>query len=1042
MTNIPFSKGDWVIDLNNPSQPGQYTGTHHPAGPHIMIQLSYPNGETCYRPLIYLEKMPDQGFKSIEDRITAGHFGNIRDLKRLITYEKLKGTLHAIIYSMEAAQIDFYPYQFKPVLKFINSPTERLIIADEVGLGKTIESAMIWIELQARKQAQRLLVICPKILSEKWRDELRSKFVLDARIVDFNDLKFEIQELKKVGPSYPFILIATYTGLRPSRTELSLLKEPPEAQPSGSPKTELLRQLFHWPLNYEPFNLVIFDEAHYMRNPGTTTFHLGECLAENAGAVLCVSATPVNNTNTDLHSLLRLTDKDFFESQGLFEELLEANRPAVQAINALSRTPVDIPLLSSAVHGMRHSKFIKDSPMFKLFSEKVSKLDTENKAEIARCLDIAEKLNLLSSYINRTRRVQVKENRPLRIPVVLAVSYKPEEMLLYKAIIQIIRNKCSLNNRPFHIFQVMGLQLRAASCLPVLAEEIKRGRYGDTEDLLGEALGEEVIDDILEEGIFESIEEVDLENLLDFNFEKNDTKYAAFRKYIIDSVPDEKVVVFAYYRPTLAYLRRRLEEDGVTATTIHGGIPVENRWIEIERFRDPRGPRLLLSSEVGSEGIDLQFCRIVVNYDMPWNPMRVEQRIGRIDRVGQKAKRLSIVNLKVKGTIEELVYDRLHSKLLLFANSLGDLEAVIGKEVQNLSVQLLSKDLTAEEEEFLIEQSERVIEERLIQIQTLEESGDTLIALSDYVQKRIEEDKEKGRYILPEELENYLSDFFEREFKGCEINFDTPYDGCLKVHLTAEAQSSLSDFIKDDKTLQARPLRQREFAITFKNDVIQRLTANQRRGIHYVNHISPLIRWMTKINRERVHNFYNVSAIKLTHPDLPAGDYCYRIERWKFKGLSVKESLAYGIMSIEDNKSFTDDRSEEIMQYLIHNGNDWDYVDCNKNSLLETHRNLEQSLAKRFSEAVTEFEMENTTTYQIKVQRVKGFFNRRIEQHKQRIQTLTDSGRDPRMLILAEGLLRTAENNLKQRLTELQERIRTDMEHSEVAAGIFRVITQ
>ena len=352
MTSIPFLKGDWVIDLNNPSQPGQYTGSNHPAGPHVMVQLSYPTGETCYRPLIYLEKMPEQGFKSIEDRITAGHFGNIRDLKRLITYEKLKGTLHAIIYSMEAAQIDFYPYQFKPVLKFINSPTERLIIADEVGLGKTIEAALIWIELQARKQAHRLLVLCPKILGEKWRDELRSKFVLDARIVDFNELKFEIQELKKTGPSYPFVLIATYSGLRPSRAELNLLKEPPEVQPAGSPKTEMLRQLLHWSLNYEPFDLVIFDEAHYMRNPGTTTFHLGECLAENAGAVLCVSATPVNNTNTDLHSLLRLTDKDFFELQGLFEELLEANQPAVQAINALSRTPVDITLLSSSVQGM------------------------------------------------------------------------------------------------------------------------------------------------------------------------------------------------------------------------------------------------------------------------------------------------------------------------------------------------------------------------------------------------------------------------------------------------------------------------------------------------------------------------------------------------------------------------------------------------------------------------------------------------------------------------------------------------------------------
>ena len=113
---------------------------------------------------------------------------------------------------MEAAQIDFYPYQFKPVLKFINSPTERMIIADEVGLGKTIESALIWMELQARRQAERLLVVCPKTLAEKWREELRTKFLLDARVVGFLDLEREIRELKSMGPGLPLVLIATYTG--------------------------------------------------------------------------------------------------------------------------------------------------------------------------------------------------------------------------------------------------------------------------------------------------------------------------------------------------------------------------------------------------------------------------------------------------------------------------------------------------------------------------------------------------------------------------------------------------------------------------------------------------------------------------------------------------------------------------------------------------------------------------------------------------------------------------------------------------------------
>lgn len=1037
--NIPFSPGDWIIDRNNPGNPGQYTGQWLKAGPHIMIQLSYPGGGSSRRPLVCLEKMAQSTAGTIEERLRLRYFGKVRDLQRLITYEKLKGTLHEIIYSMEAAQIDFYPYQFKPVIKFINSPTERLIIADEVGLGKTIESALIWMELQARRQAQRLLVVCPKILEEKWREELRGKFIFDARIVDFVELKQEIEELKRIGPGHAFVLIATYTGLRPPKNELRLLSEPPETEPSSSPKTALMRELHHWSLGYDPFDMVIFDEAHYMRNPATTTFRLGEALAANAGAVLCVSATPVNNSNTDLLSLLRLTDESFFETFGLFEELLEANRPAVQAINALSRTPVDMPLLQSAVQGMSNSRFISQSPMFKQFLEKLEELKPDDKKQLARCQDIAEKLNLLGSYVNRTRRVQVKENRPLRQPMVLTVQYSSEEMQLYQAIIQIVRRRCSMDKRPFHVFQVIGLQLRAASCLPVVADEIRSGRFGEPNDLFSEAMGEEVFYDLFEDDFGEELDEKEIVRLLDHDFERNDSKYRELKKFLIELVPEEKVIIFAYYRPTLAYLRRRLMEDGIEVAVIHGGVPNEQRWQEIDRFKEHGGPRVLLSSEVGSEGIDLQFCRVMVNYDLPWNPMRVEQRIGRIDRVGQQARRLSIINFKVRNTIEERLYDRLHSKLARFRNSLGDLEAVIGKEVQNLTVELLSRELSPDEESRLMEQSERVIEQRLLAIQALEESGDALIALSDYVQSKIKEDRQKGRYILPEELEDYLADFFNREYQGCEINYNTPFDGCLRIRLSHEAQSSLSSFIRDDRSLSARPLRQREFNITFRREALQRLPDNQKRTVNFINHISPLIRWITYSNSERAHSFFDVSALLVDYPDLAPGDYCYRIERWKLKGLSSREMLAYGISSFGDGIIFQADESETIFQYVMRRGRDWDYVDSDTEALLAAHRSLEEVLNARFSDAVKDFDIENITAYQIKVQRVEGFFDRRIEQHKQRIRTLRESGRD-RMIRAGEGLLRTAETNKEQRLNELKEKMTLDMEQAQVAAGVFRVL--
>lgn len=1042
--DIPFSPGDWVIDRNNPAQPGQYTGKWHWAGSQVMVQLRYPDGTTKYRPLSCLEPMHKIGQGTIEERLRAGHFGKSRDLQRLITYEKLKGTLHEVIYSMEAAQIDFLPYQFKPVLKFIASPTYRLIIADEVGLGKTIEAGLIWMELQARRQAKRLLVVCPKTLAEKWREELRSKFLLDARIVAFSDLEKEIGDLKKFGPGQSFVLIATYTGLRPPKSELKMLDEPPDDKLSGSPKTSLLRELRHWDLGYEPFDMVIFDEAHYMRNPASTTFHLGEALAASEeGAVLCLSATPIHNSNTDLHSLLRLIDKRFFETQGMFEELLEANRPAVQAGNALARVPLDTSLLDKAVAGMEKSRYIKQSPLFKQFLEKLKLLNPSDKAQLAKCQDLAEKLNLLGSYINRTRRVQVKENRPLRVPVVLTVEYSPEEMLLYRTILDMVRRRCYRDSRPFHVFQSIGLQLRSASCLPVIAKELREGRFGDPEELYKEAMGEEVFDDLLNDNIKEYIELSNIAQLINYDYENNDSKYKELHRMLLEIMPEEKVIIFSYYRPTLAYLRSRLIADGLNVTVIHGGVPSEQRWEELDRFRDPHGPRILLSSEVGSEGIDLQFCRVIVNYDLPWNPMRVEQRIGRIDRVGQQAKRLSIVNFKVKDTIEERLYDRLHSKLERFANSLGDLEAVIGKEVQQLTVSLLSKELTPEEEAKLIDQSERAIEQQLLQLQALEESGDVLIAHSDYIQRKIEEDRERGRYIKPEELEDYLTDFFHREFQGCELNFNTPLDGCIRVKLTSEAHSSLAHFIRDDRSLIARPLRQREFIITFRREVAQRLSSRHRQTVHFVNHLSPLIRWITQINRDRSHTFYNVSALQITHPLLPQGEYCYYIERWKFKGLSTRECLAYGVRSLSNGESYPADFSEEIVQHLLQHGKDWDYVKCDMKALLDAYNSLEKDLQNRFEDAASDFEAENTTAYQIKVQRVQSFYEKRIAQDEQRIKTLREKERDPRatrMIRAAEGRLETAKKNREQRLADLKRKAEIDKEHGPVAAGVFRVI--
>lgn len=1039
MCEVPFEEGTLIIDRNNPAQPGRFTGRVRSAGPITMVELTFLDGSTVWRPIGSLEAAPQQT-ASLLEQILSGRFGRARDLRRVITYEKLKGTLHEIIYSMEAAQIDFYPYQFKPVIKLIQSPTERLILADEVGLGKTIESALIWLELQARRQAKRLLVVCPNTLATKWQDELREKFLIDARVVQFHELKQEIGFLKQSGPSHAFALIGTYTQLRSPKRELKLLDEPVGEGREGTAKTEFLRELRHSDCGYEPFDLVVFDEAHYMRNPATSTFHLGEALSERAGSVVCVSATPINNSNRDLHSLLRLVDENFFESQGMFDELLQANRPAVQASNALSRVPVDEELLHKASKDMATSKFIQGTPGFDRFRLAIEKLDINNLSELANCQDMAEKLNLMGQYVNRTRRVQVKEMRPVRDPVKFTVNFSPEEQKLYQAIWHLVRKRCIRDNRPFHIFSVLGLQLRTASCLPAIAQEIRDGKFGDAVELVSEAIGDDVIEELFEETIHDSIRADELQKLLGYDFETNDSKYTVLIRTLTDYCPDEKVVIFAYYRPTLAYLFRRLQADGITVAMIHGGVSNEDRWKELDRFKSTRGPRVLLSSEVGSEGIDLQFSRVVVNYDLPWNPMRVEQRIGRIDRVGQQAAKLSIINFKVADTVEERLFDGLHWKLQQSANSLGDMEAVVGREVQQLTLDLLSKNLSPEQEKLRITRTEAAIEKQRLMLRQLEESGDALVALSDYLQRRIEECRGKGRFMQPDELEDYVVDFFEREFGGCEVNQNTPRDGCMRVNLTLEAHSSLAAYIQNDKSLAARPFRQREFQITFHREIMQRLSAKDRQYIHFTNHLSPLIRWITRINRDREHSLFKVSAISVTDAVLSPGTYCYRIDRWRMTALTSREQLAYAVASLQDEQVFDGSLSEDLVQRLLRDGRDWDRAQCDEERVRAAYIKLDEQLNARFDVAFSEFSDDNATAVQIRQQRVRGFFERRILQDEQRLQTLLSGDPIAKTRKAAEGRIRVAKENWEEKLMEIDGKSNVDFDQRPVAAGLFRII--
>lgn len=1019
-----------MVHIDNPTRVGETTGRVQQRGPFTYIEVAFgPHERTPIR-AEYLQLYTESP-SLVEDKIRHGQFGRTDDLRRLLTFEKLKGCLHDFLYSMDAARIEFHEYQFKPVLKFVNSPTERLLIADEVGLGKTIEAALIWLEMQARHDARRLLVVCPNMIAPKWRMELREKFGIPAEIGTAENLLNALSDLRRRSDGGGFAWICTYSGLRPFKRALV---EEDENERDLSYRGKLMREFQEWSWDEPFFDLVIFDEAHYMRNPGSATSKLGSAVANTTRGMLLVTATPVNNTNNDLLTLLRLLDTDFFENESLFNALLDENRPAVQAANHLGARPPKISEALVALKLLSRSSFVGKSDLLKRTIEHVSKLMADDVKGLLEAQEYLEQLNVLGSYVSRTRRVQVKEKRPRRSPKILPVEFSKGEMDFYNAVTSRVRRRVELAGAQFSAFHLTLPQQRMASCIPAVIEAMRSGDFGDAQEILTESFNIEVGED--SEGYDEP---PNFRTLLSYDFEAGDSKYQELRKLLRQELAGEKVIIFAYFKGTLRYLFRRLGSDSFGCAMIHGDVENEQRLVEIDRFRDDPAVQVLLSSEVGSEGIDLQFCRVVINYDLPWNPMRVEQRIGRIDRVGQKADRLTIVHFKVKDTIEERLYERLHEKLRIFENSIGDLEAVLGDELQKLTMYLLGKELTPTEEEERIELTRRAIENKLRMMQQLEDEGESLLALSDLIASKVEQNRALGRYVTADELQKYISDFFARNYKGCVLDWESPAHGLFRLELTFEAHDKLSSFIQTARLQSAWEYRSRKIIATLEPDAAsQPLNGAHSRPV-FVTHLSPLVRWITSENKANPSAFYKVSALSLSDTTQPAGTYVYRIERAMLSGIKSKEVLAYGAYHVETGTVFCGERAEEFLQAVLRNGGTWSYPAVDPEQILQALEVVRAKMNVESGEAMERFVLENDNLRNIKLAQIKNHFDRRRRADERRLTTARSRRRASNFISMLEGNIARIQEREAERIHRLESQAKVREEFDEVACGIVKV---
>jgi ERCC4-related helicase len=642
-----------------------------------------------------------------------------------LTRAKLIGKFADTLFSFRATRTTFRPYQFKPVLKLLQTGKAHLLIADEVGLGKTIEAGLIWTELEARQEADRVLIVCPSSLLTKWKEEMADRFGFELIELDGQALKdFLDRHLRNRLPrrgAYICSLerLRMWEGLEQTRDI------PPH------------------------FDLVIVDEAHSMRNQDTRSYALGTEISEWADNLVFLTATPINLRQADLLNLLELLAPGDYGDIRDLELRLEPNRITNSVASKLVHKGVRGRDLVSELNQLGTTALggpLIQRPDFKLLTELLDKEELAP-SDIVEAKRYLSDLNTLSTVITRTKKVEVDDRKAKRTEDRQEVNWTPAEDAFYKEYLAWCQRRAAEIGMPLYFAMQMPLRL-ASACLPMARRAVLDpagfGRMSDEDSEESSARLEPHRELIaaakeLNEGV--------------------DSKFDLLRE-VLQELHDSgrRALLFTHSRPTLAYLQRRLGDDFRVAV-MHGGVNRDQRRQVMADFRAGCYD-FVLANRVASEGLDFEFCSAVINYDLPWNPMEIEQRIGRIDRIGQLEETILVVNFINERTIDERILVRLLDRIQIFESSIGALEPIIATNAPKVLQAGFDFTLTEEQRDQKVHEAMTALEEQRAGLRDVADASSALLVSNDIDVAGLEDDLVRtGRYIGQRELALLLDDW-------------------------------------------------------------------------------------------------------------------------------------------------------------------------------------------------------------------------------------------------------------------------------------------
>jgi ERCC4-related helicase len=808
---------------------------------------------------------------------------DISDIIRKLTAYQIKQPSSESLYSLNAARVDFVPYQFRPALKIIKSDTHRLLIADGVGVGKTIEAGLILKELQARKPLENVLIICPKplVVEKKWEDEMRKKFDEKFVSVDGNTLRNIIVEANRDGiwPDTYKRLILPYS---------LLTKDLLEGQQQKRKKILGLENLSLDKF----FDLIIVDEAHHIRNSATQAYKAVKFFCDRATAAIFMTATPIQLGNEDLFTLLNLLFPSIVRSKAAFEAMAGPN-PYINLALSYLRQRNDLSNVQIALDNAANTEWgrviIAKNPKYHQIKEQLScgELTRENRVKM---INDIESLHSFYNMINRTRRQDI-EDFCVRKAHTLKSVFTEHQRELHDSLLEFKATALKMlhGNMPIK-FLMSTISRQAASCIFGLAPTLRAFTEKQLDQITDEYDCDEEID--INDNEIKSLKPL-AEKIIHLaeNLPSEDPKFDSLVQFLRDKQKYEKnkIIIFSTFRHTLSYLKKRIIELGLRVEQINGSVDDDERRRLRECFMLPKDNSqaldILLFTEVGSEGLDYQFCDAIVNYDLPWNPMRIEQRIGRIDRRKQESEVVHIYNCITDGTIDAEIYERCLLRIGVFEQSIGECSEILGKIASSIQEIAFDVELTESERAMKLEHLADNEVGRMLEMQRLENEQKKMFGLdvSNFTEAV---EMAENPWIDSTSLKSLILGYLHER-----LNSDRKYINDKRLSLTMSEKEELR---KDFKLIKGNPEDSWARFLRNVNDtsckiVFEQDDAEDHQAL-FITPVHPLVRQAADYVEKKDTGEMR-TALKITSSAIASGEYPFLLFSWKYKGSHTRVEL-------------------------------------------------------------------------------------------------------------------------------------------------------